>query len=121
MFDRLFKKKEVNTSQVERIDLTSEDQLDELLSLSIEKPVLIFKHSTRCGISNMVLKRFENQLNKNESEVYYYFLDLLKYKSLSNLIANKFSVPHQSPQLIVLKNKKITDHSSHYGIMDIAV
>ena len=37
-------------------------QLNEMVAESIDKPVLVFKHSTRCVVSRMVLKQFENEL-----------------------------------------------------------
>jgi len=119
MFENFFKKTEEKKISLKKIDLTNEDQIDELLNLSNQETVLLFKHSTRCGISNMVLKRFENKLNKNEEELNYYLLDLLRYRNLSNLIAEKFKIPHQSPQLIVIKDKKVVNHDSHYGILEV--
>jgi len=119
MFNNFFKKNKETDSNLERIALTTEAQLEEILELSKHKTVLIFKHSTRCGISSMVLKRFENALKENENDFKYYHLDLLKNRDLSSFIAQKFEVTHQSPQLIVIKNKVVDTHNSHYGIMDV--
>jgi bacillithiol system protein YtxJ len=103
------------------IQLTSQEQLNEFLIL--EKPILIFKHSTRCSISSMVLSQFENDfLNEVigetnlESKVNLLFLDLIKYRDLSNKIAVDFNVIHQSPQLIVIQNNIILHHASHEKI-----
>ena len=120
MFERLYRKKENNGSDIDRILLKNEGQLDELIIASKTKPVLLFKHSTSCGISAMVHKRFENELKDKNDLYYYYFLDLLRYRDISNLIAEKFNIIHQSPQLILIKNGKVVDHSSHYGIMDMS-
>lgn len=57
-------------------NLTTEAQLDVLVKESHERPVFIFKHSTRCGISSMVLSRFESELGSNDDYGMYY-LDLL--------------------------------------------
>lgn len=121
MFKNLFKKSEPSNTDINRIALTSEDQIDELLNLSYQKSVLLFKHSSRCGISSMVLKRFENKIKQEQSEFAYYFLDLLQHRNISNMIANKLNVPHQSPQLIIIKNGRVTNHSSHYGIVDLTL
>jgi len=75
--------------------------------------IFIFKHSTRCSISRMVLDRLERSLNVNEPA---YFLDLLSYRELSNLIAERFSVEHESPQVLVIKNGICTLHASHNAI-----
>ncbi|MGV8947502.1 MAG: bacillithiol system redox-active protein YtxJ [Lutibacter sp.] len=95
------------------ISLTNSHQLEELIKSSTFKPVLIFKHSTRCGISRMVLKNFEKEFTLNENEIDLYFLDLLNYKSLSQEISLKFNVAHQSPQVLVIKNGQVIYHDSH--------
>ena len=65
---------------------------------------LIFKHSTRCSISMMVKKRFELDWDKLPGDLPLYFLDLIKHRDLSNQIANDFSIYHESPQLLLIKN-----------------
>ncbi len=118
MFNSLFggsqEKKQIETS-INWISITHIDQLNEIIALSNQKPVVIFKHSTRCSISRTVLKQFEREFNlANETETY--FLDLLKYRSISNEIANQFNVFHQSPQLLLIKNGKSLYNASHSDI-----
>lgn len=97
------------------IPLTFMGQLDELSALSEEKPALIFKHSTRCSISRFALKQFEKDFDFKE-KVDTYFLDLLAHRDISNEIANRFNVFHQSPQLLLIKNGKVVYDVSHDGI-----
>ena len=118
MFNSFFKKQN-DLSQIDKIDIVDEDQLDEILNLSTVKPVIIFKHSTRCGVSRIVLNQFEKKLSKSTNDPYFYFLDLIKNRSLSNRIAEKFNIIHQTPQLIVIQNKEVMAHNSHFGIMDV--
>ena len=96
-------------------DLSDLDQLNEIISLSNEKPVLIFKHSTRCSVSRMALKQFENQFNMSD-KVTPYFLDLIAYREISNAIADRLEVTHQSPQLILIKGGKAIYNVSHSDI-----
>jgi len=119
MFGKYLKKPENNNLGLSRIALNEESQIEEILNLSKQKPVLLFKHSTRCGISSMVLKMFENKLKKAEGEFYYFYLDLLQNRNMSNYISQKFNISHQSPQLIVINKGKVSDHNSHFGIMDV--
>ncbi|MFD1095382.1 bacillithiol system redox-active protein YtxJ [Salegentibacter chungangensis] len=121
ILDKLFKSESDNTnekkSQVPWNDLNSTAQLEELKAESKDKPVAILKHSTRCGISKMVLRQFENSYDLSEdADIKLYFLDLLSYREVSNEIAERFSVRHESPQLIVLKDENVVHHSSHQGI-----
>ncbi|MEZ7514395.1 bacillithiol system redox-active protein YtxJ [Flavobacterium frigidarium] len=95
------------------------DQLNEIIAESKDKPVAIFKHSTRCSISRMALKQFENEFDFPE-KVTPYFLDLIAFREISNDIASRFGVQHQSPQLILIKNGKAVYNTSHSDI-DAAV
>ncbi len=98
--------------------LESLSQLDELQLQSSEKKVLIFKHSTRCGISRIVLKQFENAFHDDENAALYY-LDLLNYRDISNEIADRFEVVHQSPQLLVIEKGSCTKTASHHQILSL--
>jgi bacillithiol system protein YtxJ len=95
--------------------LTNVSDLDALISESNKKPILIFKHSTRCSISRMVLKQFENEFGVEE-HITPYFLDLLNHRDVSNEIADRFGVYHQSPQLLVIKEGKSIFDASHESI-----
>ena len=114
-FSKLFNEESSNTNKIEWIPLETIEQLDTIVQESYEMPVLIFKHSTRCSISRFALKRFENEFELQE-KVITYFLDLLNYREISNEIAFKFGVQHQSPQVLLLKNGKVVYHDSHDGI-----
>lgn len=96
-------------------ELTSTEQLDVIEVQSESLLVLIFKHSTRCSISRFALKQFEFEFDLQEVIVPYY-LDLLNFREVSNEIAARYRVQHQSPQLIVLKNREVVQHASHEGI-----
>ena len=101
------------------LPLVSMDTLDEIETKSQLKPVLIFKHSTRCGISSMVWKRFQSAVKEYEGQMECYYLDLLSFREISNAIASRYDIVHQSPQLIVIKNGVAVAHNSHYDILEI--
>ena len=92
------------------------DQLDEIIEESKTKPVAIFKHSTRCGVSRGVLKMFERDYTLSDNQVKLYFLDLIQNRDISNEIAKRFNVHHESPQMIVIKNGEVVHHDSHHAI-----
>ncbi len=97
-------------------ELTDTRQLDELMERSHEVPVAIFKHSIRCGISAMVKAQLEADWDLNAEEVEMYYLDLIRFRDVSNLIVEKLGVWHQSPQLILIRNGEATYHASHQSI-----
>ena len=96
-------------------ELTSMDQLELLEIQSQIQPVLIFKHSTRCSISRFALKQFENEFDLQD-KITPYYLDLLNHRDISNEIAFQFNVQHQSPQILLLKNRVVVYHTSHENI-----
>ena len=105
-----------NEKRISWIPLTENSQLATLISQSKIKPILIFKHSTRCGVSRMALRSFEKEFAIESDKIDLYFLDLLSYREISSEIASKFNVYHQSPQVLVIKNERVIYHDSHYQI-----
>lgn len=99
------------------IALENLDQLDEIAEKSHQRTQLIFKHSTSCGISRMVLGVFSK--NYDAQDVDAYFLDLHAHRNISNEIADKFGVVHESPQLLIFKNGAVHFHTSHGAIADL--
>jgi bacillithiol system protein YtxJ len=97
------------------IPLTDLSQLDEIVTISDNKPIVIFKHSTRCSVSRFALKQFESEYDLTD-RVDAYFLDLLEYRVISNEIASRFGVYHQSPQLLLIKEGKSVYDVSHSDI-----
>ena len=101
------------------IALDSDARLDELLAASYQHPILFFKHSTRCSISAAAegrLLRAESSLAEKFRLVY---LDLLRYRNLSNRLAEELRVEHASPQVLVVINGQCTYHESHFGIQAV--
>jgi len=97
--------------------LTSVEQLKGIGEESNQKPVLIFKHSTRCSTSAMVLHRLERNWNRQEMhDVKAYFLDLLSYREVSHQVAALFQVEHESPQVIIILKGQPVYNRSHLGI-----
>ena len=100
------------------INLTDVKALNEIEQKSKTKTQVIFKHSTRCGISSMVMSQFVDRYDV-DANVDLYYLDLLNYRDVSNETGYKFQVMHQSPQLLVIKNGTAVAHASHSAINGI--
>ena len=124
IFNNMFGGKEGQEEKPEKktyltwLPLTSSEQLETIKTESNTASVLIFKDSTRCGISKMVIKQFEKLFTEENQHLKVYYLDLLNYRDISNEIAVKFQVMHQSPQLIVVRNGVAVAHSSHNEITE---
>jgi bacillithiol system protein YtxJ len=104
-----------NSSNIDWTPLEDLGQIEEIITLSEQKSVIIFKHSTRCSISRMALKNFENEYDLGEN-VTAYFLDLISFREVSNEIASRFNVVHQSPQLLLIVGGKSVYDVSHSSI-----
>jgi bacillithiol system protein YtxJ len=94
-------------------NLTTNEDLVKINNDSYNQPQIIFKHSTRCSISQMAKNRMIEGLDQLIDQAAIYYLDLLNYRNISNEIANKWGVEHESPQIIVIKNGEAIYHSSH--------
>lgn len=101
------------------IPLASLHQLEEIEEKSNVKTQVIFKHSTSCGISSMVLNTFKRNYNFTNDQLDLYYLDLHSNRDVSNETGYKFQVRHQSPQLLVIKNGIVVAHNSHGGINEL--
>jgi bacillithiol system protein YtxJ len=98
-------------------ELKALNQIDEITAESINKFVLIFKHSTRCNVSRMTMDRLERDWNDNGMpEVSLFYLDLLRFREISNAVAQAFNVYHQSPQILLISNGKSVLDLSHFDI-----
>ena len=92
------------------------DQIPGLMNQSHDKPILIFKHSTRCIISAMVLRELEANAEKLTELGHWYYLDLIANRDCSNKIAQELKVVHQRPQLIIVRNGVVLWDASHQAI-----
>lgn len=98
-------------------NLQSVEELDYLDALSEANPVLIFKHSTRCSISTATLSRLERHWDAEKAgQVAIYYLDILRFRDVSDEIARRYGVTHESPQALLLSGGKSVYHASHFGI-----
>lgn len=97
--------------------LKSESALEEIKKESFNQSVVIFKHSTRCSISSMVLDRLQRAWNQQEvGNVKPYYLDLVANRPVSNKVSEAFDVTHESPQLLLINQGNCVYHTSHMGI-----
>ncbi|MBV7532213.1 bacillithiol system redox-active protein YtxJ [Chitinophaga sp. sic0106] len=94
--------------------LTNEEQLQVINAASADQTIVIFKHSTRCSISSMAKSRLER--SDAPQGVTFYYLDLIANRSVSNAIESMYNVPHESPQILLIRNGKCIYDESHNGI-----
>lgn len=122
LFDSVFGKRTEQLKDEKKlswIPLVSVKQLNGIAERSATRTQLIFKHSTTCGISRMVLNMFTESYPLDDEAAELYFLDLHAHRDVSNEVQVKFGVTHQSPQLLIIKDGAVTYHTSHGAIADM--
>jgi bacillithiol system protein YtxJ len=90
--------------------------LDKVIASSYQAPVLIFKHSYRCAISSTALNRLERSWDTKAADITPYLVDVIGERPLSQIIAQKTGIQHESPQALLLKDGKVIYNESHLGI-----
>ena len=97
------------------MELNDVPRLDELLGQSGEQPVILFKHSDTCGISARAFR----EMAKLEKPVA--LVTVQKARALSNEIESRFALPHETPQVLVIRDGKLAWSASHFRITADAV
>lgn len=115
------KVKEEKETNVNWIPLNSLEQIKTIKELSKSETIFVFKHSTRCGISSMVIKRFENLFDSSMNNIKVYYLDLLNFRAISDEVGYSFQAQHQSPQLLIIRNEVAVLNVFHYDITTVNI
>ena len=102
------------------IRLDRPEQMDQLVERSFTQPVIIFKHSPACGTSVYAFDELDGY-RQDPAALDVYLVDVLRSRSLSQAIAARFKLHHQSPQLLLIVDGKVAWHTSHFGVSATAV
>ena len=106
---------------IEWKDLKTSGDLRALVQQSHDTPVVIFKHSTRCGASAIIKIRLEEDWDIPNDGTDTYLLDLIAYRDLSNEVARMFGVRHESPQVLIIKDGRSVFDASHGDVSAAAI
>jgi len=102
-------------------ELTSVEAFDQVWEKSAEAPVIVFKHSTTCPISAGAFDEFQQYLKNDGKDEEAYFLKVRESREVSNHIAEVTGVQHQSPQILLLKDKSSIWKESHSKITEDSI
>jgi len=98
------------------IPVSTRQQVDDIAVRSETLTCLIFKHSTTCSISAMAKYRLEDDWSFGTDEIEAYYLNLLNHRDVSAYIAEKFTVHHESPQILLIRDGDCFFDASHFDI-----
>jgi len=96
--------------------LTSVDELDDALAKSSANPVLIFKHSSTCGLSAMAAEEVAEWLDAAHVNADVYVVDVRRSRPVSHAVAERLKVRHESPQALLVRDGIVCWHRSHAGV-----
>lgn len=98
--------------------IASTTTAEDLLQDSQARPVLVFKHSLTCPISQAAFHEFEDFLasRPQDDRVRYELIEVQKARPASNSVAEKTGIRHESPQALLLDGGKVRWHASHWEI-----
>lgn len=103
-------------------ELTTIEDWERTLEKSNEQAVLIIKHSTACPISADAWEEAQAGVKEmSESEAEFVFVKVIESRPVSQKIAEDIEIKHESPQAILIKNKKAVWDTSHSDITKQAV
>lgn len=98
-------------------ELLSNRNFESALKASTESPVLIFKHSTQCPVSAGAYSRLGAWLDKQGKNAPPVFLvKVIERRPVSKEIEANQKIKHESPQILLIKDKKTVWHTSHEKI-----
>lgn len=109
----------VNPNGESNIDwklLNKPEDLEQIVQNSKEAPQIIYKHSTRCAVSSIALFSLQGIRADVVEKADFHFLNVIDHRDLSNYVAEKLNVRHESPQLLLIRNGKVDWHGSHYQV-----
>jgi bacillithiol system protein YtxJ len=97
------------------------DALEATFAASHQRPVLVFKHSLICPISTSAHRRFENFVARNAGRARFALIEIQNARPLSNEVAHRTGIRHESPQALLLRDGAAVWHASHGAITEEAM
>lgn len=96
--------------------ITDLSALDAAIAESKDRPVLLFKHSRYCGVSAEALDELQSHIDSAPQQVAYRMITVQTHRSVSDAVAQRLGLRHETPQAILLRDGKIVWNASHFRI-----
>ena len=96
--------------------LSDLDMLEAAIAESLERPVLLFKHSRTCGISCEALDELHAHVAESGAKAAYKVITVQSHRRISDSAAARFGIRHETPQAILLRDGQPVWNASHFRI-----
>ncbi|HXG92859.1 MAG TPA: bacillithiol system redox-active protein YtxJ [Blastocatellia bacterium] len=102
-------------------ELKTIEDLEGSIRESNERPVLLFKHSTTCPISGRAFRKLQEHIELANGGVGYNLVIVQTARAVSNEVADRLGIRHESPQAILIRNGREVWNASHFDITADAI
>ena len=102
------------------LDLRTLEDLDQLFA-DASGPVLLFKHSPTCGTSAMAHEEVSDLLAGAPIGARVGLVLVQAARPVSNAVAERFGVRHESPQVLLIQGDRVVWQASHFGVTADAI
>ena len=97
--------------------LSDLDMLEAAIAESLERPVLLFKHSRTCGISMEALDELHSHIEGGAiANAAYKMITVQSHRGVSETAAKRLGIRHETPQAILLRGGRPVWNASHFRI-----
>ncbi|WP_019122055.1 bacillithiol system redox-active protein YtxJ [Brevibacillus massiliensis] len=93
------------------------EELDQFVSQQGKR--LLFKHSTVCPISTAAFDEFQSYVK--QSDIPAAIILVREDRPVSNEVADRYGIKHESPQIFLLEDGVVKWHTSHWKITQQAI
>ena len=109
------------TEETDWVQLESEDAVEEVFAASGGRIQLILKHSQSCAVSFFAKQNLDSVPLEEWPEMDRSMVEVVRFRPTSQYIAQKTSVRHESPQVLVIANGEVIFHASHSEVNKVNI
>lgn len=97
-------------------EIKNSQEWGEILDESSRRKIILFKHSTTCPISACAWREVQDFLLESQDEVLVVMIKVIESRAVSNQVTEELGVMHQSPQALLISERKVVWHVSHQAV-----
>ena len=109
------------TEETDWVQLESEDAVEEVFTASGGRVQLILKHSQSCAVSFFAKQNLDTVALDEWPEMDRSMVEVVRFRPVSQYIAQKTSVRHESPQVLVIANGEVVFNTSHSEVNKVNI
>ena len=102
-------------------EISSLAELDQAVAHSFVEPVVIFKHSTTCGTSAFAHEEILDVMAAGDGPVKVFIVHVRSHRDVSNAVATRFKIRHESPQVLLVRDGQVVWSASHFRVTAKAI